>query len=148
MQRPAAHARVGRCDVARTSRYHWLIGARADFVIRDAATGAFAGDIGLFTEPPTGQAMIGYSVAREWRGRGFATRAARLVTDWAFDEVGIVRVDRRDRTGQRRLAAVVGEGRLPPRRRTNGPGCRAERRTAYRRRRVSLLPSDRQPPSF
>ena len=72
--------------------YMWLIGTRADFVICDAATGAFAGTIGLFTEPPTGQAMVGYSVTREWRGRSFAARATRLLADWAIDHAGIARV--------------------------------------------------------
>ena len=79
---------------ARVARvpYQWLSGSRADLAIIDAATGAFAGDIGLFLIDPTGQGMIGYSVAREWRGRGFASRAARLVSDWAFAEAGLVRV--------------------------------------------------------
>jgi len=36
--------------------------------------------------------MIGYSVVREWRGRGYATCAARLVSDWAFDHCRIARV--------------------------------------------------------
>jgi RimJ/RimL family protein N-acetyltransferase len=72
--------------------YQWLLGNRAEFSIRDATTDAFAGDIGLMNQQVTGQAMIGYSVGREWRGRGFATRAARLVADWAFDACGIVRV--------------------------------------------------------
>ena len=36
--------------------------------------------------------MIGYSLGTAWRGRGYAARAARLVADWAFDQVGLVRV--------------------------------------------------------
>jgi RimJ/RimL family protein N-acetyltransferase len=71
----------------------WLQGNRADFTIRDAATGAYAGEIGLFYhEPRTQQAMIGYSLAPEWRGRGYMTRAARLVSRWAFTEAGIQRI--------------------------------------------------------
>ena len=42
----------------------WLAGERADLVITDAASGAVAGDIGLYyQEPKAGQAMIGYSHA-------------------------------------------------------------------------------------
>jgi RimJ/RimL family protein N-acetyltransferase len=71
----------------------WLAGERADFTIRDTATSAYAGEIGLYYwEPGTGQAMIGYSMMPEWRGKGYATRAARLVTAWAFDVVGVPRV--------------------------------------------------------
>src|SRR5262249_49280160 len=75
------------------SASRWLAGERADLVILDAATGAFAGDIGLYyQEPQTGQAMIGYSMLPAWRGRGYATRAARLVAQWAFASVGISRL--------------------------------------------------------
>jgi RimJ/RimL family protein N-acetyltransferase len=75
------------------STSHWLAGERADLVILDAATGTVAGDIGLYyQEPQTGQAMIGYSVLPAWRGRGYATRAARLLAGWAFTSVGIARL--------------------------------------------------------
>jgi RimJ/RimL family protein N-acetyltransferase len=70
----------------------WLAGGRADLVIRDAASGTYAGEIGLYYfEPPTQQAMIGYSLRPEWRGRGLTTRAVNLVTQWAFD-IGVYRV--------------------------------------------------------
>ncbi len=71
----------------------WLAGERAALTIRDAATDTFAGDLGFFYDHPQLQAaMIGYSLMPAWRGRGYASRAVRLVTDWAFDEVGIVRL--------------------------------------------------------
>jgi len=69
----------------------WLAGNRADFTIRDAATGAFAGDIGLFF-PAMGQGMVGYSSTREWRGRGYTTRAVNLLVDWAFNHAGLLRI--------------------------------------------------------
>ncbi len=71
----------------------WLAGARADLTIRDAATGEFAGDVGLFhLDALIGQAMTGYSLTREWRGRGYATRAVNLLADWAFSQVGLARL--------------------------------------------------------
>jgi RimJ/RimL family protein N-acetyltransferase len=71
----------------------WLAGQRADLTIRDAGTDDFAGEIGLYYfEPNTQQAMIGYSMAPRWRGRGYATRAARLVAAWAFERTDIVRL--------------------------------------------------------
>ena len=79
-----------RCALAASK---WLAGERADLTIRDAATEAFAGTIGMFhIEPPTGQAMIGYSQTREWRGRGYVTRAVNLLVDWAFRDVDLIRV--------------------------------------------------------
>jgi RimJ/RimL family protein N-acetyltransferase len=71
----------------------WLAGERADLVITDAATGAVAGDIGLYyQEPRTGQAMVGYTLLPEWRGRGYTTRAVRLLARWAFDQARIARL--------------------------------------------------------
>jgi RimJ/RimL family protein N-acetyltransferase len=71
----------------------WLAGDRAALTITDAATGAYAGEIGLYyQEPTTRQAMVGYSLMPEWRGRGFATRSVRLLVDWALRDVGIARV--------------------------------------------------------
>jgi RimJ/RimL family protein N-acetyltransferase len=110
-----------RC--ARAGAY-WLAGERADLIIEDAATGAPAGDIGLFyQEPATGQAMIGYSVLPAWRGRGYATRAARLVARWAFDQPGLARLiagTKPDNAGSQRVLERAGfrregylRGRLP-----------------------------------
>jgi RimJ/RimL family protein N-acetyltransferase len=71
----------------------WLAGERADLVITDAASGQVTGDIGLYNqEPRTGQAMIGYTMLPGWRGRGYATRAVRLLARWAFEQAGIERL--------------------------------------------------------
>ena len=68
-------------------------GTRDGFAIEDAETGAFLGIAGLVAiERDANQAEIGYIVAREARGRGIATRALCLVTDYALGEVGLDRV--------------------------------------------------------
>jgi RimJ/RimL family protein N-acetyltransferase len=88
--RPTPDEMRRRCGWAASN---WLAGQRADLVITDAATDAPAGEIGLFYhEPPTAQAMIGYSMLPAWRGRGFPTRAAQLVALWAFAETSIARL--------------------------------------------------------
>jgi RimJ/RimL family protein N-acetyltransferase len=87
MERPQVERRCGEAPG------EWLAGRRAELTIRDAATGAFAGEIALFyAEPRTGQAMIGYSMLPAWRGRGYMTRAVQLVAGWAFRTVGIARL--------------------------------------------------------
>jgi RimJ/RimL family protein N-acetyltransferase len=87
---PSQEDMIRRCAWAQA---HWLAGDRADLVIRDAVSGVPAGEIGLYyQEPRTGQAMIGYSMLPGWRGRGFPTRAAQLVSLWAFAETGIARL--------------------------------------------------------
>jgi RimJ/RimL family protein N-acetyltransferase len=85
-----------RAEVARRcagAAYHWLIGTRAALSIRDKESGRFAGEISLFYQSPElGEAMLGYGLMPEWRGRGYATRAVRLVAQWAFKDVGIPRL--------------------------------------------------------
>lgn len=79
-----------RCALAEAD---WLAGVRAACAIVDTATGDFAGDIGLFyQEPFLRQAILGYSLRPEFRGRGLASRAARLLSDWAMADAGVVRV--------------------------------------------------------
>jgi RimJ/RimL family protein N-acetyltransferase len=79
-----------RCERAEAN---WLAGYQAGMSIRDAATDAFAGDISIFYhEPGTGQAIVGYSLAPEWRGRGYASRAVRLVSAWTFRCTGVARL--------------------------------------------------------
>ncbi|MBG0833032.1 GNAT family N-acetyltransferase [Planomonospora sp. ID67723] len=71
----------------------WLEGSRAELVIRDAGTGAFAGHIQLSNVvPPLGEAMTGYSLLPQFRGRGFATRAVGLLVEWAFTHTSLARI--------------------------------------------------------
>ena len=42
--------------------------------------------------PTIGQGMIGYSLQPEFRGRGFMTRAVRLLVDWAFANTQLHRI--------------------------------------------------------
>ena len=71
----------------------WLAGSRAELVVVDTASGVPAGEIALYyQEPPTAQAMIGYSMLPAFRGRGLATRAAQLLALWTFAETGIARL--------------------------------------------------------
>lgn len=109
-----------RCGLAEAD---WLAGRAADLAVLDAATGGFAGGCALFfDEPATGQAMIGYSLLPEARGRGLATRAVRLLAGWAFG-IGLARLwagTHPDNAASRRVLAKAGfreegllRGRLP-----------------------------------
>ncbi|MER7275542.1 GNAT family N-acetyltransferase [Dactylosporangium sp. NPDC000244] len=70
----------------------WLAGQRAELTIRRASDEEYLGEIALFYfEPALREAMIGYSLTPEARGHGYASRAARLVTDWGF-EIGMARM--------------------------------------------------------
>lgn len=72
----------------------WLAGTEARFAIVDVGGGACAGSIGLrVTVPAFRTAELGYGLRSGWRGRGFATRAVRLLADWAFARAGIARLE-------------------------------------------------------
>ena len=63
----------------------------------------------LDREPGYGE--IGYWVAAEARGRGVATRAVRLLADWARRELGLTRIDilpHKDNAASRRVAEKAG----------------------------------------
>lgn len=63
---------------------HWLAGTAAHLAVVDVASGGFAGEAGLFGVTPDGVATIDVALGRAWRGRGLATRAARLLSNWAL----------------------------------------------------------------
>lgn len=54
----------------------------------------FAGNITLTMQSNVGRsAELGYTIAPRWRGQGVATEAARAVIDFAFDTVGLQRIE-------------------------------------------------------
>jgi RimJ/RimL family protein N-acetyltransferase len=63
----------------------------AAFAIVDATSGELAGCCGVDGWSTTDVAQLGYWLAADARGRGFATRAAVLLTRWLF-ELGAARV--------------------------------------------------------
>ena len=61
--------------------------------------------------PARGRAAVGYWLAPEARGRGVATRAVRLLAGWAFDSLGVARLELTcgpDNHASQRVAARCG----------------------------------------
>jgi RimJ/RimL family protein N-acetyltransferase len=91
--RPASPAYAEIADVCARASADWLAGTAARASIRDAATGAYAGDIALHHHRPgSGAALVGFAVTPGWRGRGYATRAVRLIVRWALRDTGLARL--------------------------------------------------------
>ncbi|UWF78032.1 MULTISPECIES: GNAT family N-acetyltransferase [Microbacterium] len=68
---------------------------RAETVWAIRRDGVLAGMIGLHRitdHPHGGEAEIGYWGAAAFRGQGLMTEAGRAVVDWAFGELGLVRL--------------------------------------------------------
>jgi len=68
-------------------------GEAITFAITDAETGAYCGACSLLRlhwEEDRGE--VGYYLAREARGRGFATRAVKLLAPWGIRTLGLGRI--------------------------------------------------------
>jgi RimJ/RimL family protein N-acetyltransferase len=69
-------------------------GTNAAFAIVDVTNGEFLGFVALVKlDLETQEAEAGYIVASHARGRGVATRGLKLLTDWAFAELPLERIE-------------------------------------------------------
>jgi RimJ/RimL family protein N-acetyltransferase len=121
----------------------WRDGVGAFFAVVNCADGGLVGSIALHVlDPELANVEVGYWTAAPARGRGLTTRALRLLTRWALDEVGAQRVQLRAdvlNAPSLRVAEKAGftrEGTL----RASGFNGRQNRRVDYAV--FSLLPGD------
>ena len=69
----------------------WILDGVGFWNVEERATGAFVGNVGAFhREPPPGpcdpnELELGWSLVREFRGRGLATEAARAIVTHVFE---------------------------------------------------------------
>jgi RimJ/RimL family protein N-acetyltransferase len=85
MPAPDADTMVRLCERERRK------GSMLDLVIADAADDSYLGEILLFThEHNCGE--IAYVITSDARGRGIATEAVQLLTDWAFASLALARI--------------------------------------------------------
>jgi RimJ/RimL family protein N-acetyltransferase len=87
---PKPYTREHAVEFLERSTRTWKQGTDAPFVIVDATTGELLGAIGVHRLGGEDDGPeVGYWIKREARGRGVATRALQLVTDWAGRELGV-----------------------------------------------------------
>jgi RimJ/RimL family protein N-acetyltransferase len=70
-----------------------LVGGQTSLLICEAVSGEGAGTLWLRRVGPPNVVALGYGVLPEFRGRGFTARALRLLSDWAFSQTPIVRLE-------------------------------------------------------
>lgn len=75
----------------------WRENAAYTFAAVTKGTGALVGAVGLHRRAPGNtpdrQVELGYWTAKEHRGAGLTTEAARAVVRWAFTDLGVERVE-------------------------------------------------------
>ncbi|MBT2505420.1 GNAT family N-acetyltransferase [Streptomyces sp. ISL-98] len=72
----------------------WQRGDAASYCVTDETTGAVLGHVGLTAVlPALRTARVGYWILPEARGRGVAGHALELVSRWAFDDIGLHRIE-------------------------------------------------------
>lgn len=59
-------------------------GQWAQLAITDAVTGQLAGDLAVWLDDPGDSAMLGYTLAPEFQGNGYATEAVAAIVEWLF----------------------------------------------------------------
>ena len=81
-------------DWAAESKRQQEAGEGLHLVIADATSGDLLGSIGVHdVNPVDRRGNIGYWLAREARGRGIMTRAVTMLSKWAFENLGIDRIE-------------------------------------------------------
>jgi RimJ/RimL family protein N-acetyltransferase len=63
---------------------HWVLHGVGLFVVEEKSSGKFAGRVGPWSPPGWPGFEIGWGIASEFRGKGYAVEAARASIDWAF----------------------------------------------------------------
>ena len=67
----------------------WTEGRSVDLAVTDPPSGTVIGEVGLSAlDPVRRAALLGWWIAKDWRGQGRAGEAVRLVVDWALSEEG------------------------------------------------------------
>ena len=63
---------------------HWALHGAGMFVVEEKQTGKFAGRVGPWFPAGWPGFEVGWGIASEFRGKGYAVEAARASIDWAF----------------------------------------------------------------
>ena len=63
---------------------HWALHGFGMFAVEEKSSGRYAGRVGPWFPPNWPGFEVGWGIARELRGKGYAVEAARAAIDWVF----------------------------------------------------------------
>ncbi|MGE5358401.1 MAG: GNAT family N-acetyltransferase [Bacteroidales bacterium] len=90
---------------------HWALRGYGMWAVEERASGALVGRIGLHYPDGWPEREVGWALAREVWGRGYATEGCRAALDYAFRSLGwprIISLIHPDNERSKRLALRVG----------------------------------------
>ena len=90
---------------------HWVLHSVGMFVVEERQTGRYVGRVGPWFPPGWPGFEVGWGIAREFRGKGYALEAARAAIDWSFatfDIDEIIHVIDRENTASQAVARRLG----------------------------------------
>jgi RimJ/RimL family protein N-acetyltransferase len=91
---------------------HWQLRGYGLWAVEEASTGRLAGRIGFLYPEGWPDFELGWTLAREFWGRGYATEGARRALRYAFEELGrehVISLIRPDNAPSVRVAERLGE---------------------------------------
>jgi RimJ/RimL family protein N-acetyltransferase len=90
---------------------HWALHGYGMFVVEEKSSGKHVGRVGPWCPPTWPGFEVGWGIAKEFRGKGYAIEAARASIDWVFDHLAVDRIIhsiKPDNLASRRLAERLG----------------------------------------
>jgi RimJ/RimL family protein N-acetyltransferase len=89
--KPVTEALIGWRNAAVIAG-HWALHGAGMFVVEEKRSGKFAGRVGPWFPPGWPGFEVGWGIAREFRGKGYAVEAARAAIDWSFTTFELDRI--------------------------------------------------------
>ena len=71
---------------------HWALHGFGMFVVEEKSSGTYAGRVGPWCPPGWPGFEVGWGIAKQFRGQGYAVEAARAAIDWTFTNLDIDRI--------------------------------------------------------
>jgi RimJ/RimL family protein N-acetyltransferase len=71
---------------------HWALHGFGYFVVEEKSSSLFVGRVGPWCPPKWPGFEVGWGIAKEFRGKGYAVEAARASIDWVFQNLVVDRI--------------------------------------------------------
>jgi len=91
---------------------HWAFRGYGYYAVEEKATGQLVGRVGFTNQIGWPGFELGWTIAPEYQGRGYATEAARMLLPYAFDVLDqphVISLIHPDNTPSRKVAEKLGE---------------------------------------